>query len=144
MLSQVCNITGLETHIIQNWVKRGFVSPPHKKKYTKDQLCRVMMLNMLKDIMPLPSITEMLSCVCGEHRVTDDCGLYYYFTDSLSETKEGGSAADAAIKKSLAGFSEGFAGAKSRLSDVLKTMLTAYIAAEQRKKAMIYAAQLMR
>ena len=30
MLSQVSQLTGLEPHVIQNWVKRGFVSPPRK------------------------------------------------------------------------------------------------------------------
>ena len=28
VLSQVSSITGLEPYIIQNWVKRGFISPP--------------------------------------------------------------------------------------------------------------------
>ena len=31
MLSQVSQLTGLEPHVIQNWVKRGFVSPPERK-----------------------------------------------------------------------------------------------------------------
>ena len=34
VLSQVANITGLEPYTIQNWVKRGFLSPPQNKRYT--------------------------------------------------------------------------------------------------------------
>ena len=29
VLSQVCQITGLEPYAVQNWVKRGFLAPPH-------------------------------------------------------------------------------------------------------------------
>ena len=28
VLSQVCQITGLEPYAVQNWVKRGFLAPP--------------------------------------------------------------------------------------------------------------------
>ena len=35
-LGQVSAITGLEPYTIQNWVKRGFLSPPVKKRYTLD------------------------------------------------------------------------------------------------------------
>ena len=31
-LSQVASVTGLESHTIQNWVKRGFLSPPRGKR----------------------------------------------------------------------------------------------------------------
>lgn len=31
VLSQVAQITGLEAYMVQNWVKRGFLSPPEKK-----------------------------------------------------------------------------------------------------------------
>ena len=38
-LSQVAAVTGLETHTIQNWVKRGFLSPPRAKRYDLEQVC---------------------------------------------------------------------------------------------------------
>ena len=34
-LSQVSSITGLEPYAIQNWVKRGFLAPPQRKRYDK-------------------------------------------------------------------------------------------------------------
>ena len=41
VLSQVCQITGLEPYAVQNWVKRGFLAPPVKKKYNRRQLSRM-------------------------------------------------------------------------------------------------------
>ena len=48
VLSQVSSITGLEPYIIQNWVKRGFLSPPQNKRYTRRQLCRIASTSALK------------------------------------------------------------------------------------------------
>ena len=31
-LSQVASVTGLEPYAIQNWVKRGFLSPPQGRR----------------------------------------------------------------------------------------------------------------
>jgi NADH:ubiquinone oxidoreductase subunit C len=42
VLSQVCQITGLEPYTVQNWVKRGFLTPPVKKKYNRRQLSEPM------------------------------------------------------------------------------------------------------
>lgn len=33
LLSQVSRVSGLEAYTIQNWVKRGFLSPPLDKRY---------------------------------------------------------------------------------------------------------------
>lgn len=55
-LSQVSAITGLETHTIQNWVKRGFLSPPRNKRYDLEQVCRIINMNLLKGGLPLEQI----------------------------------------------------------------------------------------
>ena len=52
-LSQVASVTGLEPYTVQNWVKRGFLSPPQKKRYTLEQLCRLININLLRGILPL-------------------------------------------------------------------------------------------
>ena len=46
--SQVSAVTGLESHMIQNWVKRGFLSNPVNKRYSCRQFCRIAIINMLK------------------------------------------------------------------------------------------------
>ena len=52
-LSQVSSITGLEPYTIQNWVKRGFLSPPVAKRYNMEQVCRIININILKGAVPL-------------------------------------------------------------------------------------------
>ena len=49
VLSQVSAITGLEGYVIQNWVKRKFVSSPVKKLYSKEQFARIVIINMLRE-----------------------------------------------------------------------------------------------
>ena len=44
-LSQVAEVTGLETYTVQNWVKRGFLPPPVNKKYSLEHLCRIININ---------------------------------------------------------------------------------------------------
>ena len=46
-LGQVCAITGLEYSTVQNWVKRGFVDHPVKKKYYERQLARILIISSL-------------------------------------------------------------------------------------------------
>ena len=52
VLSQVTQVTGLEPYIIQNWVRRGFLAPPKQRKYTRRQLSRILMINVLKARFP--------------------------------------------------------------------------------------------
>ena len=66
MLSQVASLTGLEPYVIQNWVRRGFVAPPERKRYSRSQFCRIVLINMLKDSMQLDKICALLSYVNGE------------------------------------------------------------------------------
>ncbi|MBO5079023.1 MAG: DUF1836 domain-containing protein, partial [Oscillospiraceae bacterium] len=51
VLSQVTALTGLESHSIQNWVKRGFLRPPVQKRYDIDQLCRIATIHALNGIL---------------------------------------------------------------------------------------------
>ena len=38
VLGQVSQLTGLEPYTIQNWVERGFLSPPQNRRYSLSQL----------------------------------------------------------------------------------------------------------
>ncbi len=53
VLSQVTQITGLEPYIVQNWVRRGFVTAPKLRKYTRRQLSRILIINALKGALPI-------------------------------------------------------------------------------------------
>jgi len=83
MLSQVASLTGLEPYVIQNWVRRGFVAPPERKRYSRRQFSRIVLINMLKDSMQLDKICALLSYVNGElddesDDLIDDFQLYLY------------------------------------------------------------------
>ena len=62
-LSQVCEITGLEAGAIHNWISRGYVSPPVGRKYTKNHLARIILINMLRETLTLEKIAKTLSHV---------------------------------------------------------------------------------
>ena len=65
VLSQVSAITGLEPYTVQNWVKRGFLVPPVRKRYTLRQLCRIININMLKAALPMEEICGLLGYING-------------------------------------------------------------------------------
>ena len=66
VLSQVAQLTGLEPYTVQNWVKRGFLAPPVKKRYSLKQLCRIMNINTLKSILPMDDICGLLTYINGD------------------------------------------------------------------------------
>ena len=65
VLSQVSAVTGLEPYMVQNWVKRGFLPPPERKRYTLRQLCRIININMLKNVGPMERICGLLTYING-------------------------------------------------------------------------------
>ena len=65
-LGQVCSITGNEPFVIQNWVKRGYVSRPIKKRYHEKQFARILMINSLKDAMRIEDIGRLMTLVNGD------------------------------------------------------------------------------
>ena len=143
MMSQVAGLTGLEYYLIQNWVKRGFVSPPQKKLYSMRQFCRIAIINMLRDSLQIEKITNLLSYINGRlddesDDIIDDCDLYFYYIAAVAEietpTVDEKFIADH-IEKVVDDFDEPFPGAKKRLVKVLAVMLNAHLASMLRKRA---------
>lgn len=136
-LSQVTSITGLEAHTVQNWVKRGFLTSPVGKRYTLRQLCRILNINMLRGAMPLEKICQLLSHVNGNlsdesDDMIDDSRLYFMFVQLAARMKElhDYEAGAKLLDAYLADYAEPVPGARSRVRQVLKVMLTAYLAAQ--------------
>ena len=139
MLSQVCTITGLEPHIVQNWVKRGFVTAPVDKKYGKRQFCRIALLNALHEALPLPVIVSTLEAAV-KNGGTDEYALYLCFNDAAYETENGEyheTAAKTAAARGAASRSE-----TSTLEKVLLVLLTAHQSARAKQKSLLYFARL--
>ena len=142
VLSQVSGITGLEPYTVQNWVKRGFLIPPQRKRYTLRQLCRIININMLKGVLPMERICGLLGYINGQLNdesddVIDDSQLYFMFVRLAARAKELDREQDREVllEQAMASYEEPVPGAKERVKQVLRIMLTAYIAARMRQEA---------
>ena len=142
VLSQVANITGLESYTIQNWVKRGFLTPPQNKRYTLRQLCRILNINMLKAALPLESICGLLQYINGalndeSDDLINDADLYFLFIRLAAHHRQMKDTAgrENYLEKVLENYREPVPGAKARVEKVLRIMLTAWAAAQLRQTA---------
>lgn len=134
-LSQVASITGLEPYTIQNWVKRGFLSPPRNKRYDMEQVCRIIIINMLKGALPLEQICSLISYINGSltdesDDTIDDAVLYFKFVSLAARARHIGGSKEwgEAIDEVMSDYEEPVPGAKMRIVKVLRIMLTAWIA----------------
>ncbi len=135
VLSQVTAVTGLEAHTVQNWVKRGFLSPPVKKRYDLEQFCRILTINALKNVFTMEKICSLLSYVNGQltdssDDVIDDQVLYFMFVRLAARAKELYRAEDrdSLLDQELADYREPVPGARERVKTALRIMLTGWLA----------------
>ena len=144
MLSQVASLTGLEPYVIQNWVRRGFVAPPERKRYSRRQFSRIVLINMLKDSMQLDKICALLSYVNGElddesDDLIDDFQLYLYIVPlaALGEQQppSGPAAAARWCQTAADSYRESGPGARDRVARCLHVILTAYLAGRLKQEA---------
>jgi DNA-binding transcriptional MerR regulator len=141
-LSQVSSITGLESHTIQNWVKRGFLAPPRGKKYDLEQLCRIINLNLLKGSLPLEQccglMTYINGCLADESDdLVPDSRLYFMFVRLTARARQicGPDDWDEALQQITADYREPVPGAREKLIKVLKIMITVWMANSLRTAA---------
>lgn len=141
-LSQVASVTGLEPYTIQNWVKRGFLPPPRGKRYDMEQVCRLMNMNILRGTMPLEQIIRLMSYLNGSlsdesDDLVDDTALFFFFVRLAARARYiGGTKAwDDALAEITAGYREPVPGAKEKLINVLKIMLTVWCANRLKNQA---------
>ena len=142
-LSQVCVMTGLEPYLIQNWIKRGFVAPPKKRFYSKEQFSRIIIINMLREALQIDHICQLLKIICG---ALDDAGegmigedeLYHHYVDLLSEPDiciTNPQTVHQAVQRVSQSFEERLPNGKKRLELILQSMLYAHVATDFRKTA---------
>ena len=141
-LSQVSSVTGLESHTVQNWVKRGFLAPPRNKRYNMEQVCRIIIINMLKGALPLEQICSLISYINGSltdesDDIIDDAVLYFKFVSLAARARHIGGSTEwgEAMEEVMANYAEPFPGAKEKVTKVLRIMLTAWIAARLKDQA---------
>ena len=141
-LSQVSSITGVESYTVQNWVKRGFLSAPKNKRYDMEQLCRIININLLKGALPIEKICSLLSYINGDladesDDIIDDTLLYFMFVKLAARARHlgGNQAWEDAMVEATADYAEPYSGARERVIQVLRVMLTAWIASSLRHQA---------
>ncbi len=143
-LSQVCEITGLETGAVHNWIKRGYVNPPVARKYSKSQVARIILINMLRETLVLEKIAKIISHANGDlldraDDIMDDSDIYKCLCDILipAEINEVIDIRELFIRTDeyLKDYKEPCPGAKDRLELVLKIIICAWESAYFRKYA---------
>lgn len=143
-LSQLAEISGLETSTIQNWVKRGWVESPKNRRYGETSTARTLIIAMLRGAMQLSSIVELMSYVNG--RVDDrsddaipDAKLYNILCSITTRLENIHSFdlenIDKMISEETDGYEEPFPGGKEKLFNTLKVMTLAYFSSELKSRA---------
>ena len=142
-LSQVSIMTGLEPHVIQNWVKRGFLTSPVKRLYSRQQFARIVIINMLRDSMQIDRICGLIKIIGGELNDPDDDlisdnELYHRYVNMLSEldiNKFDKISAEKAAENDCSDFKERVAGERKKLCNILLVMFYAHGASKMQNKA---------
>ena len=142
VLSQVAAITGLEPYTVQNWVRRGFLTSPEKKRYTLRQLCRIININMLKGVLPIERVCGLLGYVNGQLNdesddIIDDSVLYFMFVRIAARARElyGSNGVEQLLDQVMDHYEEPVPGAGERVKNALRIMLTAWLADRLRQEA---------
>lgn len=138
-MSQIREMTGLETPAVQNWVKRGWLERPVGRKYDKDRFARILIINMLRGVMQLDDISFLLTYINGRADSRDDDiipeSVLYGYICSIYDMCDGCgeydlSRLDEHIDEVIRGYRESIPGGKKRLKTALRIILTAYKAAK--------------
>ncbi len=142
-LSQVCIMSGLEPYLVQNWVKRGFVSSPVGRVYSKEQFARVLIINTLREALQIEKICKLIEVISGNPHSKDDdliCDdeLYHRYVDMLAEENislNDPLSVSVASERATEDFNEPCAGAKKQLEKILQVMLYADAASTFSKRS---------
>jgi len=142
-LSQVCIITGLEPYLIQNWVKRKFVTSPQKRVYSREQLARIIIINMLREALKIEDICLLIGIIGGDpndrsdNLIFDD-ELYHNYVDMIAENNlnlDDSASVAAVVDKAAEAIEERISGTRKKLSRIFQVMLYAHAASRLRDSA---------
>lgn len=143
-LSQLAEISGVESTTIQNWVKRGWIQAPQNRRYGEESVARVLVINKLKGAMQLSNIVSLLSYVNGkvEDRSDDAVsdGELYNILCAVTQTIRQNDcisrqAVEETIENAIVGYEEPFPGGKQKLFNTLRIMVWACISTDLKNKA---------
>lgn len=135
VMQQVTEISGLATPAVQNWVSRGFIAHPINRRYDKNALARILIINSVRGALSLTNIKKLLTFVNGspESRLDDiipESELYSYVCDVIFSGDFKNAPTEKPIDDVLANYNELIPGAKARLKTAL-TLIIDIILAER-------------
>ena len=136
MLTQIRDISGIDSSTLQNWTKRGWVVNSRLKKYNIDQVAHILIINMLRSCMQLDKIAFLIQYINGDLEDTSDdivrdSVLYDYICRILELMKDDSNELlkiDTLIEEVTADYIETYAGSHKRLNAALKIIVVAYCA----------------
>ena len=138
MLTQIREISGIDSSTLQNWTKRGWVTGAKLKKYNIDQVAHILMINMLRSCMQLDHIAFLIEYINGDIEDTSDdiirdSALYDYICRILNRIMEAdGCSLDGVgdvVKEITSDYIEPMEGAKERLDRALEVIVVTYYSA---------------
>ena len=144
MLTQIRDISGIDSSTLQNWTKRGWVANARLKKYNIDQVAHILIINMLRSCMQLEHIAFLIQYINGDVEDTSDdiitdSQLYDYICRILEHIISTGDCsleeiADC-VSNITADYVEPFEGARERLDHALEIIVVTYYSALLKRRA---------
>ncbi len=145
LLSQVCDVTGVESSTIQNWVKRGWVPAPVDKRYGEVQIARILIIDTLRPVMSLDKIVALMGYINGEVEdrsddIIDDSLLYTLMEKGVQQLEARGNLLSEenvkAIVDDIIGNYKGPRNdSREKLIRALRVMLYGYLSAKLKARA---------
>ncbi|MEA4831192.1 MAG: DUF1836 domain-containing protein [Oscillospiraceae bacterium] len=135
MLAQIKEISGIDGSTLQNWVKRRWIPNPKNKKYSKDTVARILIVNMMRKSLSLEKIDFLLKYINGDLNCCDDdiipeSVLYGYICDIIERMMEiedaSGETLRGCIEKYTEKYEEKVTGARRRLISALEIIVVSY------------------
>ena len=144
MLTQIRDISGIDSSTLQNWTKRGWVVNSRSKKYNIDQVAHILIINMLRSCMQLEYIDFLIHYINGDvsdasDDIISDSVLYDYICRILSYMMESEqvslSKVRLVVEEVIKDYQEPMSGARDRLVSALEVIVVTYYAALLKRHA---------
>jgi len=90
-VAQMISKNDINSNHIQNWVRRGYLPHPEKKRYSREQVASIFLINDLRNILTLEEINRLLRFVNADPENTADdrinpVELYRYYSQTFDRT----------------------------------------------------------
>lgn len=72
----------LTPSMVNNYVKHGYLPKPHKKKYNREQVARLLVLQVYKPLFPIQQLSQVLDLLLQDY---EGPGLYQDWVQALAD-----------------------------------------------------------